>query len=578
MNQSFRLLMLAWLLVLFPVAGYPNTLLIHTLESLRDAKTAAIGSVYLLSGRLLADFYVQRGNQLVWTEPSRLAALLKLIEESPTEGFSPADFHVDVVREATREGALAKLDKVERLSRDIQLSDALLRYVHHTRFGKLDPVAVDRKWNDRPPIPADILLADMHGALAARRLEDFLSSRISHPFWYQDLKNALGNLTAMDHLEGLPPLPSGPNLAKGSRGARVALLRERLQLIGHGDASLPSDLEVFDDGLVNAVKDFQRRMGLSQDGIVGPQTLATISAPMDVRKIEQVRINLERMRWLFDDLPPDYVFVDITDYMVHLVRNGDIFWSTRVIVGTEKDQTPMFRDSMNHLVFNPTWSIPVSIQKKMGNVSSKYTLVDRRTGRKSSGGNAADYKRYRVIQQPGPSNALGQVKFMFPNRHAIYLHDTPSRGLFGRSQRALSHGCVRVQNPLEFAELLLSESGWSRARVDQIIENSRTRYVNLERELPILLYYLTARADGKGAVYFRPDIYNRDEALRAAFSSDVRTTRIAFPDLSPIPTPEVAPVLDGIEHQQHQDDGSTLTDAEPSQSSVRLTQTEESGI
>ncbi len=575
MNQSFHVSLITLMLAVLPVTGYPNALLINTLESLREAKTLQVNGVHLLSGRLLADFYVQRGNALVWTEPNRLDALLKLIKESPAEGFSPGDFHADVVRDAMRQSALGE---AERLGRDIQLSDALLRYVHHTRFGKLDPVAVDRKWNDRAPIPARALLADMHGALDAHDLGDFLSARIDSPFWYQDLKSALGKLTAMDHLKGLEPLPSGSILREGSRGARVSLLRERLQLIGHGDGAIAVDLEVFDDTLVNAVKGFQRQAGLSQDGIVGPRTLSTINAPLDERKIEQVRINLERMRWLFNDLPPDYVFVDIAGYTVHLMRNGEVFWSTPGIVGTEEDQTPMFRDTMDHLVFNPTWNIPVSIQKKMGQVSGRYTLVERSTGRKVGGGNAADYKRYRVVQKPGPTNALGRVKFMFPNRHAIYLHDTPSRWLFARSSRKLSHGCVRVQDPLKLAELLLGDSGWSRSKVDQVIANSRTRYVNLEQPLPVLLYYLTARANDTGAVYFRRDIYDRDEALRKAFSGTVRATRIAFPKPSPIPTPEPVHPIDGEPLKQHREDAIPAPDSQPPQSRVPVIQAEAPGI
>ncbi|NEV61912.1 L,D-transpeptidase family protein [Thiorhodococcus minor] len=566
--------------VLSPVAVSANPLLARSLDAMSRADTAVVGGIQLLSPRLLADFYTQRGNVLVWTDAQQLRELLEIVDGSAAEGLSPADFHAAALRARSSAGAPRGLSAAERLTADLQLSDALLRYVHHTRFGKLDPKAVDPKWNDRAPVPAAALLADMHGALDAPDLSDFLVSRLAPPFWYQDLKAALANLTDMEHLKGLPPLPSGPNLAKGSRGARVALVRERLQLLGHhDDSALPADLELFDDALAEAVMAFQRRVGLSPDGVVGPRTLAVINDPVDEAKIEKVRINLERMRWLYDDLPSDYVFVDVANYLAHLVRNGEIAWSTRVIVGTEKDQTPMFRDSMEHLVFNPTWSVPISIQKKMGNVSAKYTLVDRRTGRKTNGGNASNYKRYRVVQKPGPGNALGQVKFMFPNRHAVYLHDTPSRGLFGRSQRALSHGCVRVQNPLKLAELLLGESGWSPSRIGSAVKRARTRYVHLDEHLPVLLYYLTARANAQGGVYFRKDIYGRDPALREAFAGEVRRARIAFDEASPIPAGEAvsdpAPGLDSGDPEML-DRGSDPSPAPaPSGEGVRLTQTEE---
>lgn len=566
--------------VLSPAALSANALLAHSLDALAQADSAVVGEAPLLSPRLLADFYAQRGNHLLWTDARKRRELLDVVEGSTAEGLSPADFHAETLRALSPEDALRGLSPADRLAADLQLSDALLRYVHHTRFGKLDPKAVDPKWNDRAPIPAAALLADMHGALDAADLGDFLENRQTPPFWYLDLRRALGNLTDMEHLKGLPPLPPGPNLAKGSRSARVALLRERLQLMGHhDDAALPEDLERFDDALVETVMEFQRRVGLRPDGVVGPRTLAVINDPVDETKVEQVRINLERMRWLYDDLPSDYIFVDVASYLAHLVRKGDIAWSTRVIVGTEKDQTPMFRDSMEHLVFNPTWNVPVSIQKKMGNVSAKYTLVDRRTGRKSNGGNASDYKRYRVVQKPGPRNALGQVKFMFPNRHAVYLHDTPSRGLFGRSQRALSHGCVRVQDPLKLAELLLDESGWSPARIASAIKNARTRYVNLDEHLPVLLYYLTARANEQGGVYFRKDIYGRDPGLREAFAGMVTRARIAFEEPSPIPVGESAsdptPSLEGGGRELPGGGSDPSSPPAPSSKGVRLTQAEE---
>jgi hypothetical protein len=195
----------------------------------------------------------------------------------------------------------------------------------------------------------------------------------------------------------------------------------------------------------------------------------------------------------------------------------------------------MFRDTMEHLVFNPTWTVPVSIQKKMARVSGDYRLVDRRTGKQVGGGNAGDYTRYRLVQAPGPKNALGRVKFMFPNSHAIYLHDTPGKAAFGRQARALSNGCVRVQDPLALAEAILDQPGWDRSGIDRVVERGRTRYVDLADRLPVLLYYLTAFADEQGKVGFRQDIYGRDEALSAAFSGPVLRTRIAFPEP---PTPE----------------------------------------
>ncbi|EXJ16527.1 L,D-transpeptidase family protein [Imhoffiella purpurea] len=517
-------------LVLTPAWAFANDLLTRTLDAVRDAETVEMAGVPLLSGRLLADFYAKRGGEFVWTDPRRVRALLDLVEESRSAGFSPHDFHAETLGGMVAGGALDEVGESERIAMDVLLSDALLRYVHHTRYGKVDMVAIDPKWNDRAPAPAEKLIAEMSGALEAENMGAFMASRFEEPFWYRDLKKGLAAYAAKAHLEDLPPLPGGRLLTRGDRNSRVPPIRERLILFGDEDLVEPEDPTLFDEALRQAVMGFQRRSGLSADGIVGPATVGAMNAPFDEKRLAQIRINLERMRWLYEDLPPDYLFVDVADYQVRLIRDRRIQWETRVIVGTAEAQTPMFRDEMDHLVFNPTWSVPISIQKKMGRVSASYTLIDRRTGRKVSGGDASNYRRYQLVQKPGPRNALGRVKFMFPNRHSVYLHDTPSRGLFGRSRRALSHGCVRVQDPERLAELVLDGSSWDRAAIDRIIGAQRTRYINLDEHLPVLLYYLTAYADASGT-HFRPDIYGRDAALREAFlAGPARGARIAFPE------------------------------------------------
>lgn len=565
--------MLLSLLVALPALAQPNHILTENLAAVRDLGTASIAKVSILSGRLLADFYAKHQDQLVWSDPRRVAALSDLIAASPGEGFAPEDFHAELVRAMSVPGALDALPESDRVIADILLSDALLRYVHHTRFGKLDPVTVNPKWNDRPRIPAEQLLADMQGALEAQDMAAFLAGRFAVPFWYDQLRRSLHWDAKLAALPPLDPLPPGKVLVKGDRDPRVPALRERLRQAGNG-ADAPAEPELFDDALREAVLAFQRGAGLRADGVVGPGTLAAVNTPVDQAKREQIRINLERMRWLYNDLPPDYVFVDVANYQLQVVRGGQIAWSTRVVVGAKDAQTPMFRDSMDHLVFNPTWTVPVSIQKTMGRLSAHYSLVDRQNGRKVSGGNAGDYKRYRIVQEPGPTNALGRVKFMFPNRHSVYLHDTPSKALFGRSARALSHGCVRVQNPVHLAEVILGEQqGWDPERIKKTIDASRTRYVTLDEELPVLLYYLTARADEHGRVSFRPDVYDRDQRLREAFAKPVLSARIAFPELPVTPAETLpGPALPPSDEEQPDDVPSNQSPSipPPSQNGVRL--------
>jgi murein L,D-transpeptidase YcbB/YkuD len=559
-----RLLGLLCLLVVLSVPARSDGLLRPTLDSIRDAKTVAVEGVPLLSGRLLAEFYAERGDVLVWGETGRIAGLLDLVERSPSDGFRPDDFHAESLRRLAAPGILRSLTGNARIAADLVLSDALARYVHHRRYGKLDPVAVDSKWNDRSPASSEVLLADMNRALDGKDLQTSLLGRFPRPFWYEDLKSALRGYTAQTALAGLPPLPGGSKLARGTRDPRVAMLRERLARLDGVPASTPSDAELFDQALHEAVMSFQGRSGLTADGIVGPSTLAALNEYGDETKAEQIRINLERMRWLYQDLPADYIFVDVAAFQAHLVRGERFAWSTRVIVGTPETQTPMFRDTMDHLVFNPTWTVPVSIQKKMGRISGDYRLVDRQTGKQVGGGDARDHRRYRLVQAPGPKNALGRVKFMFPNRHAVYLHDTPGKAAFGRQSRALSNGCVRVQDPLDLAEAILDRSKWDRSGIERLVERGQTRYVDLTETLPVLLYYLTAFADEQGKVGFRQDIYGRDEALRAALSGHVLRTRIAFPE-PPATQPSQHP------EQPEQAPGAEPPDSSASSTSVRLT-------
>ena len=415
LSRIFASLVLATA-VIVPGLARSDALLQATAESLRPAKAISLGQVPLLSGRLLADFYARREYELAWTDQKQIDGLLRLIEESDAEGFVREDFHVGSVRALAALYPLDRFTPAQQIGADLQLSDALLRYVHHSRFGKIDPVAVNGSWNFRDPVPAEQLIADMDAALAADDLVARAQSLFPRPYFYDNLKRALQHQIGAAHLKDLSAIPKGQNLALGDRGERVSLVRERLRLLGDYTAADSPESALFDDGLREAVVSFQRRVGMSADGIVGPATVTALSQPFDEDKVERIRINLERMRWLYSDLPPDYVLVDIAGYMVHVVRDGKVNWSTRVVVGTPEQQTPMFRDQMEHLVFNPTWTVPPSIQEKMRGVSSRYKVVDRRTGRAVRGVNVSDHRRYRLSPGGRSGQRLGAGEVHVPQR------------------------------------------------------------------------------------------------------------------------------------------------------------------
>lgn len=509
---------------------------IALLRALGGSSRTRFQGVPILSVRLLQTLYEALGDRLIWEDPARIAALADLAQSSVLSGFSPDDFHIEALRRFAEPGLLWSLSRTERLEAELVISDALLRFVHHHRYGKIDPVALDRTWHDRAPASSEKIIADFLIAVTGDDLSKALEDRFPAPFWYLQLKRAAERYQGFDAAGALRPLSTGSKLERGSRGPRVAALRHLLASID-ADAVRANDPAFFDAGLETQVVAFQQRSGLTPDGVVGPATLAALNRVASLPLQDLIRINLERMRWLYDDLPEEYVFVDVAGFQVHLARSGEFVWTTRAIVGTPETQTPMFRDTLDHLVFNPTWTVPTSIQKKLGGVAGAYRLVDRRTGERVSGGDLRDYRRYRVIQEPGPKNALGRVKFMFPNHHAVYLHDTPNKGLFSREGRALSNGCVRVQDPLALAELLLDQSGWTGSGIEQMVDRGRTRYVNVDAPVGVLLMYFTAYADEEGRVGVRSDLYGRDEALLEAMSRPLVATRIAFPE----PVEELAP-------------------------------------
>ena len=511
----------------------------------------AMRELPLFSPRLLRELYVARDFRYAWN-PARAASMLDLAQKSIAHGLEPNDFNADAIRRLMAQSVLDASDNASaRWQADLILSDALLRYLHHLQYGKHNPEAINPGWTFVDSVEAADLLAEMQAALAAADLSRAVDAILPKAPFYEQLKLGYGRYLALsERLQregGWTAIASGPNLKIGMRDPRLRRVREQLALLDGYEFSPPDDPDIYDKALYDALREFQGRSGLAQDGIIGPRTLAALNHPFDER-LASIRANLERMRWLYHELPQDYLLVDIAAYQLELVRDHQSVWSTGAVVGTDQNQTPMFRDAMEHLVFNPTWSVPRSIQKKMRGVPGDYRVIDRRTGRRVYPSNPTDDRRYRLVQQPGPRNALGRVKFMFPNGHAIYLHDTPSRHLFARGRRSYSHGCVRVQQPLDLAREVLAKQNWDSSGIKRVVDSGRTRYVNLDEHLPVLLYYLTARADEQGRVGFRHDVYERDLSLLAALEAPSDADRLVFraipkPDSKkePQPTPVATP-------------------------------------
>ena len=339
---------------------------------------------------------------------------------------------------------------------------------------------------------------------------------------YERLQGALPRFEQIAATGGWPTVPPGPTIEPGSDDPRIAAVANRLAI--SGDLPAPGTSESYDEKLQSAVLRFQARHGLEQDALIGQQTLAALNVPVEQR-ISQIRLNLDRTREVFATRRDDFLLVNIPAFTVTLFRDGEASVMTRVIVGETDMQTPLFEAPLKFVVLNPTWTVPRKIAseellpKIQNDVSylsrNAYDVMDR-------DGNAVDPADvewtslnknnfpYTLVQQPGPGNELGRIKFLFPNDYGVCMHDTPTKALFARDSRAFSHGCVRLQDPVDFAGHLLAPEGWTDEQIAMRLDAKETYTIALAEPLPVVLVYLTAEADDDGTVYFYRDIYERD--------------------------------------------------------------------
>jgi murein L,D-transpeptidase YcbB/YkuD len=479
----------------------------------------------------LPEFYTRRDFSPAWT-PAAAAAWLGWLATIDAEGLSPDDYFA---RALTRTQPFGRGEA----DRDILLTASLLRAANDLRFGKVDPASADRGWRLRPTADGWDATLVAEAAIESGEPGVFLATMLPRPRLYLDLQAALRRYRDIAAAGGWPVVPPGRTLRVGDLDARTVALRRRLASTGDYSARETAERTdaplsaAFDARLEAAVRAFQERHGLDPDGVVGPATIAALNVGVDER-IDQIRLNLERGRWVFGKLAPRFVVVNTASAQVFLVERDEPVWQARAIVGRHYRQTPTFRSDLEYLVLNPTWTIPPTIlredivplaKKDPGYLAKMRIDVLTGDGRVVDAG-ALDWKRlgprnfpYVLEQRAGPENLLGRVKFVFPNPFFVFLHDTPQRSLFGAAQRTFSSGCIRVENPLELAELVLDDPTWTRARLEAEAATGTTRSVHLKTPLPVLVLYWTASIDTHGRVRFLPDVYERDPRVLAALDA-----------------------------------------------------------
>lgn len=516
-----------------------DALLRGRVEALRSGLLIRAGDATILARRAIPDFYEARAFLPAWTEGrgagARVDELVASVRASRGHGLDPSDYHVRALDSLRTLAFRPTASLEERVDLELVASDAFLVLGSHLLMGRVNPETINPEWlaNRRSANLHEVLAEAMESGTVADLLDGLAPGQAR----YRALRATLANLRAVARAGGWPTVEVGARLELGAQDPRVEALRRRLvaggDLVGSSD-----DPQLFDDAVVDAVRRFQARHGLEVDGVVGPATLGQLNVTA-VERARQIEANLERWRWLPADLGERHIEVNIAGFDVRVVEGGRVVRRHRAVVGRQYRQTPMFSGLMTYLVLSPYWHVPPTIAAvdKLPAIkvdpsyitTQRMTLLEQGTSQPvdpatvdwTSMTGAEFNRRYRLRQDPGPANALGNVKFMFPNRHNVYLHDTPSRELFARASRSFSSGCIRVQDAVELAEyLLVDQPGWTRARIDQVIAGGVERTVPLTRPLPVHLLYWTAWADDDGVVHFRDDIYGRDRTVSAALAAD----------------------------------------------------------
>jgi murein L,D-transpeptidase YcbB/YkuD len=497
------------------------------IEKITSSGELKIGSANITSVSIIPKLYKRHDFHLLWTNPKNVNDLIGAIETIDEDGLDQDDYDLsELLRLRTQIQAGDYNDPNLLADFDLLLTDSLILLGYHLFFGKVDPEKLDPNWNLAREIDAGDPIDAIDEALSAASVDDLIIRLRPEHIAYSNLKYALQRYRIIQDRGGWEPIPAGPTLKKGLTDERVALLRKRLYAnrdLSHSKGD--TDSWVFEDTVEEAVIIFQARHRLTADGAVGAKTLEAMNVPIENR-IDQIRVNLERARWILHAIGKKQIIVDIAGYNLLYYEKNETIWQSRVQVGKPFRKTPVFKSAIQYIEFNPTWTIPPTILKK--DILPKVRrnpqyLKDRNIKVLTHKGkivdpNSIDWSKYPrqrfpyiLRQQPGPNNALGRMKFIFPNKHFVYLHDTPSKSLFERTDRAFSSGCIRVQKPLELAVILLNDPiAWSQKKIMDVMETKQTRRVNLPQPLPVLLFYWTVAIDSAGTIQFKKDVYNRD--------------------------------------------------------------------
>jgi len=548
MRQYFRILFfcIAFLLVGFPGSGLSQSTdatarhILRIIEASQKNRAFVCRKERICGISAIPAFYQKREYAPAWTREGTptlaVQDLLRALDASVLEGLSPEIYHLSEITTLLRKANLSQteaevLNPSMLAELDILLTDAFLLYAAHLRAGRVDPETIHTAWAAfLPEVDLGRVLSD---ALRSGRIMESLATLIPPAEGYRRLKEALAHYRTIAAAGPWPRIGPGPTLRHGDTDGRIPALKQLLEITGDLKGSADPESLQLDAPLEEALRRFQARHGIEVDGILGRQTLNALHVPPSER-LRQMELNLERWRWLPHDLGKRHILVNIAAFRLNVVEAERSVLDMRVVVGTDYRKSPVFSETMKYVVLNPFWNVPFRIV-----VKDKLPLIRKDPGYLSTNGyrvfagweehaeevmpesidwNGIDRSNfvYRLRQDPGPKNALGRIKFMFPNRFSVYLHDTPQQEFFQKTVRTFSSGCIRIQKPLELAVYVLGGTGWDRERIEKAIDSGKNRVILLKNTLPVHLLYWTAWMEPDGTLQFREDIYDRDLLLDRA--------------------------------------------------------------
>ena len=476
--------------------------------------------------KAIESFYAARNYAPIWIQNGRLTdpakTVIARLKNAAADGLDAPDYPVPEFGTFSGADALAE--------GDIKLTNSVLTYARHLAVGRIAPTRVSAEvdYGNRTLEPDDILKKIAGARDADAALESYnpphrdfkaLKAKLA------ELRATSANASADDNR-----IPDGPAIKPGAKDARIPLLRERLGLRGKPG---PDDT-TYDKALYNAIRNLQHRAGLKPTGVIDGRTLAAINGPKPGQVIERVLANMERWRWLPRDLGRAYVMINIPDFTLKVVRDHQVVWRTKIVAGKPQTPTPLLTAAMDNVIVNPSWYVPQSIiQNELLPLYASDPNIFDRMGLEVKRGPDGNIN---VVQPPGAANALGRIKFNFPNRFQVYLHDTPEKRLFAHEKRAFSHGCMRVENPTKFGEVVMAmalpgQTPNSR-QLDSLFGQDEKMFKLMNRPM-VHLTYQSAFVDDAGKLVLRDDIYGFDARIHSILHSDERRIADVAPPQDP---------------------------------------------